>query len=396
MWRAVLTLVALLFAAALAAVALAQAGSTPGARAAVISASGDFAGIADSREGQAIFAASGIGPGGAARGTVEIADTGSVSIELTLSSHDVLDVPGPGGGRLSAALTLTVTDITEPAAPVGVYTGPLDSMPARPAGKVEPGATRTYEFVAALPAGAAAVDQNAVQGASVSVAYRWTATEAQEEAEPAPSRTTVTNAARVRFTSLPSRGRPLATLPNRHRCRVVEPRAAAFDRAYGSDVPRRAGRVGRYRVTVKARDEEVAAGVDRKRVRARQLGVWAGCDAACGIVVKGRLRASAGSRRRGAKIRFGKTGRYRAGTQKLRIPVPAKLRKWLAAAPGRRSLRAKLTFTGTVSGGASAAVRRTLKLRPPPRRSPRPPRAAAAHQVARSRAPAPALGAGRG
>jgi hypothetical protein len=185
MWRAVLTLVALLFAAALAAVALAQAGSTPGARAAVISASGDFAGIADSREGQAIFAASGIGPGGAARGTVEIADTGSVSIELTLSSHDVLDVPGPGGGRLSAALTLTVTDITEPAAPVGVYTGPLDSMPARPAGKVEPGATRTYEFVAALPAGAAAVDQNAVQGASVSVAYRWTATEAQEEAEPA-------------------------------------------------------------------------------------------------------------------------------------------------------------------------------------------------------------------
>ncbi|MBS1879768.1 MAG: hypothetical protein JST31_09660, partial [Actinobacteria bacterium] len=164
MRRALLLLTVGWLAALAAAVALARVGEEPPARASAVAASGDFS-ISNSREGLPIFAAGGIVPGGSARGTVTIADTGSVPAQLTLSRHDLLDSPGLGGGLLSAALELTVTDVTAPAAPLAVYSGPLASMPAQPAGRVDPGAARTYEFVATLPAGGG---QNAVQGASVS------------------------------------------------------------------------------------------------------------------------------------------------------------------------------------------------------------------------------------
>ena len=233
--------------------------------------------------------------------------------------------PGIGGGLLSEALALTVTDVTSPAAPVAVYAGPLASMPDQPAGRVEPGASRTYEFVATLPGGGSSGDQNAVQGAGVSVAYAWTATEAAVEAGPVPEPEPVAGGS-------PPAAQPPATNP--------PPPAATLDLA----------------VTKASR-----------KLHGGKLVIWAGCDAPCAILVKGRLKASAGGKHRGAKVTVRST-RYRAGTQKLKIPVPAKLRKWLATAPGKRKLRAKLTLTGTDPAGTTDVVKRNLALRPPPRR----------------------------
>jgi hypothetical protein len=91
------------------------------------------------------------------------------------------------------------------------------------------------------------------------------------------------------------------------------------------------------------------------------------CDSACAIVVRGRLVARAGARHRGAGVRFGGRRRLRSGPQLLRIRVPARLRRWLATAPGRRRLLAKLTFTASTASGARDTVRRKLRLRPPRR-----------------------------
>jgi hypothetical protein len=321
MRRAAMPMAVLGLAVLVAAVALARVSEAPAAQAAAIAAGGDFE-LSSSKDGMPIFAAAGIGPGDSARGTVDVADTGSVPVELTLSRHDLLDSPGFGGGLLSGALTLTVADVTDPAAPVAIYSGPLDSMPEQRAGRLEPGASRRYEFVAALPAGGAAADQNAVQGASVSIAYSWTATEAVDEEAPKPG-----------SESSPGGSPPPAPSP--------VPPADVLDLA----------------LTKAAR-----------RLHDGKLLVWARCDSPCAIAVGGRLKATAGRHRRGAKVSFAKLGHYLAGDQKLRIPVPAKLRRWLAAAPGKRRLRAKLAFTATDPLGGRAAVRRTLALRPPRRR----------------------------
>jgi hypothetical protein len=55
-------------------------------------------------------------------------------------------------------------------------------MPERPAGTLGGGGTRTYEFTATLPESGEPNFQNAVQGASTTVAYSWVPSEAGREA----------------------------------------------------------------------------------------------------------------------------------------------------------------------------------------------------------------------
>jgi hypothetical protein len=208
-------------------------------------------------------------------------------------------------------------------------------MPAQPAGRLAPGAARTYEFVAMLPAAGGTGDQNAMQGASVSVAYAWTATEAGEEGEPGPGPEPEPGTPG----GGPASEQPPANAPTPT---AVPLPGVAFDLA----------------VTRAAR-----------ALRRGGLVVWAGCNRTCALVARGRLRATAGSHHRGAKVRFGNPSRYRAaGVRKLRIRVPAQLRRWLATAPGKRRLRAKLVFTATDPPGARDTVRRTLALCAPRRR----------------------------
>jgi hypothetical protein len=331
-WLPILVLFGL---AAMAAVALAQVGGAPAARAATVATTGAFE-ISNSHEGGPIFAAGGLAPGGSARGTVAIEDTGSDPVALTLRRGALVDTPGVGSGVLSERLQLTVVDVTDPASPRSVYSGPLASMPDQPAGSLEAGETRTFEFTATLPGGGAASFQNAVQGASTTVAYSWIASEAseggggsgggEEHATPAP---------------------PAPPVP-------VPPVPVPPD---GGGEAIRAGEV--LNLTV----PKVRAALRRGR-----LVVWTNCNQSCRLTVRGRLRAKAGSNHRGARVNFTKKHLYSPGPQRLRIPVPRKLRRWMRETPARERLRAKLRFLAVGTGGDRDVVRRAVQLRVPRRR----------------------------
>jgi hypothetical protein len=296
-------------------------GGEPSARASAVAAEGSFS-FANSRDGMPIFSATEIAPGDSVSGTVEIADTGTEPGDLTLAQHDVADAPGPGGGELSKRLTLRVTDVTAPASPVAVYAGPLAPMPAQPAGELEPGASRTYEFVATLPAGAGA--QNDVQGASASVAYSWTAGEVGTGpgSGPAPSPT-------------PSPAQPPSSAP---------PDAA------GSAPPAAAP----LRLTITR---------VRHAIRHGRLVIWARCDRACSVSVRGRLRARGVTGHRSAKLHLSPRHNYKAGRQRLPLRIPHKLRRWLAANPDRLHFSVRVALLARDPAGDQAALRRALRVR---------------------------------
>ncbi len=142
-------------------------------------ASGSFD-LENSRGDMPIFAASDIGPGDGASGTVTIANDGDEAGELTLSQHDVDDTPGAGGGLLSRRMSMRIREVGGPKSKP-LYDGALAPMPALELGPLEPGQSRVFEFDAALPESGtpagAAIGDNAFQGAALSAGYSWTATE---------------------------------------------------------------------------------------------------------------------------------------------------------------------------------------------------------------------------
>ena len=68
-----------------------------------------------------------------------------------LSPGRVRERLGAGGGRLSSAIALTVMELTDISSPTVIYRGPLRYVGARPLGFLEPGARRSFSFVAELP-----------------------------------------------------------------------------------------------------------------------------------------------------------------------------------------------------------------------------------------------------
>lgn len=313
--RRLVPVLVLLGLAALAAVALARVGGVPAVRATTIAASGSFE-IANSRDGRPIFAAANIAPGGSAVGTVTIEDTGSEAVALHLRRGEASDTPGLGGGVLSTRLRLSVIDITVRAAPRTIYAGPLAAMPEQNAGNLRPGEARTFEFTATLPVGGEPDLQNAVQGASTTVAYAWVAEEASEVA---------TDGSPAGPTSTPTGGNG---------------GVAGQSAALGFTVPR-----------------------VRRALRRGHLLAWTHCDNPCHLTVRGRLRASASGRHRTASIHFARRG-FAAGPQRLLIPIPRKLRHWLRHAPPPHHLRANLRFIATGTDGQRDVVHKHLRLRP--------------------------------
>jgi hypothetical protein len=313
--------------AAMAAVALAQVTKGPQARAAAIAASGSFE-ISSSHEGQSIFAASGIAPGEATTGTVAIEDTGSEPVALTLRRGELVDEPGLGGGLLSSRLRLTVVDVTKPAAPRTVYAGPLASMPERPAGTLADGEARTYEFIATLPEGGEPSFQNAVQGASTTVAYSWAASEAggteEEGGGPPPEE-------EQRAPGSPGGGQAEGN-------GGVRGQVALLDLT----VPRIKGSVRRGRLTA-----------------------WTNCTMPCRLQVRGRLRATSvtNGTRRVARVRWTSKAVYPPGPHRVRLRIPRSMRAWMRDTSGPERLRARLRFTAVGLDGETDGVRKTVRLR---------------------------------
>ena len=312
--------------AAMAAVALAQVTGRPQARAAAIAASGSFE-ISNSHEGRPVFAAAGIAPGGSTTGTVAIENTGSGAVALTLRRDGLVDEPGLGGGLLSSRLQLTVVDVTVPAAPRTVYVGALDSMPERPAGTVAGGAARTYEFTATLPGGGEPSFQNAVQGASTTVAYSWIASEIAEEG---------------------GGGTPPA-----------EERAASKSSGNGGQSEGNGGVRGEVAML------DLTVPKIKASLRRGRLTAWTNCSMACRLSVRGRMRARSATTgtRRVARVRWTSKAVYAPGPHRVRLRIPRPMRTWMRATPGPERLRARLRFTAVGLDGETDVVRKVVRLR---------------------------------
>jgi hypothetical protein len=237
---------------------------------------------------------------------------------VTLAQSDLSDSPGLSGALLSERLVLMVRDVTAPAAPVTVYSGPLVAMAPQAAGRIEAGATHRYEFVATLPEGLA--NTNDLQGASAEVSYSWTAREAS--ARP---------------------GEPVPPTP------PARPSGGGDD-GNGGDGPFAAPPL-----SLEVR------GVGRA-VRHGRLTVLARCDRACRISARGSLRARAGAARRGAKLRASGRVAPVPGVQRLRIQLPRPLLGWLHR-HHRLRLQARLALHARDANGQTATARRTVRLR---------------------------------
>lgn len=325
--RRVVPILVLVALAALAAVALAQVESAPAARATTIAASGSFE-VTNSNDGQPIFAATNIAPGGSVDGRVTIENSGSEAAALVLRRGDLTDAPGLGGGVLSDRLQLTVVEVTAPAAAHTVYAGPLATMPAQPAGVLQPGEAGTFEFIATLPDSDEPSFENTLQGASTTVEYVWVADEAGESGGP------------------PGGGAEGGG------------QGSSGGEAPGGGAPAGNGGVAGERAVLDLTVPKI-----RRALRAGRLIVRTHCDESCRLTVRGRIRASAGGHHRGARIRLTQKRLVAPGPQRLRIPVPAKLRHWLRHQPPPTHLRAKLLFIAVGADGQRDVVRKKVRLR---------------------------------
>ena len=142
--------------------------------------SGAFS-LADSKDGGAILTVSNMGPGDSVTGTVTIRNTGTGTGALALSMMNLTDSPGVNHGALSGALGLQLTDITH-GSDAAVYSGGLGAMPEQRLVTLSAGDARTYRFTVDIAdhgsPGSAAGGDNAFQGASARVDYRWTLSQA--------------------------------------------------------------------------------------------------------------------------------------------------------------------------------------------------------------------------
>ena len=146
--------------------------------------------LSNDKEGSAILSLGGMRPGDSATDTVTLGNTGSLDGDLSLSTSNLVDTPGSGGGGLSGELDLRIRDVTNSGSPVTVYDGKLGALTPTALGVLAAGASRVYEFRVSFPdAGPGA--ENAYQGSAMSVEFDWTAVNNGPDVD--PPETTITS-----------------------------------------------------------------------------------------------------------------------------------------------------------------------------------------------------------
>ena len=149
--RAIPALAAL--AAALAVVAFAATTGPSGPELSLTAGGGGPLSIQNSEDGS-LLTVGGMAPGDTEAGAVTITNTGSRPGDLTVSSVDLEDLPGMGGGQLSERLQLSVTERGAPgAADEVVFSGPLGAMDRIELGRLAPDDARTFRFSVSFPNG---------------------------------------------------------------------------------------------------------------------------------------------------------------------------------------------------------------------------------------------------
>jgi spore coat-associated protein N len=137
--------------------------------------------VTDSLPGQSILNLSAIKPGTTNSGAVNITNGGTVPAGFTVAPASLAN--SPASPALSSKLTLLVQDLGDPSctvscpAAVTVYSGALGSMGTLPLGTFAAGETHRYTFSVTFPDGGPGGADNAYGGASITVDYRWTATQ---------------------------------------------------------------------------------------------------------------------------------------------------------------------------------------------------------------------------
>jgi hypothetical protein len=150
---------------------------------------GDSLTLSNDKEGAAILSLDEMRPGDSVTDTVTLGNTGTVPGDLSLSTSNLLDTPGAGGGALSGKLDLVIRDITNTGSPLMVFSGKIGALTPFGLGTLAAGASRVYEFRVSFPdAGAGA--ENAFQGSAVSIQFDWTAV--NNDADTDPPETTIT------------------------------------------------------------------------------------------------------------------------------------------------------------------------------------------------------------
>jgi hypothetical protein len=146
--------------------------------------------LSNDKEGAAILSLAGMRPGDSVTDTVTLGNTGTLDGDLSLSTSNLVDTPGGGGGVLSGELDLRIRDVTAPGSPVVVYNGKIDALTPVALGTLTAGAARVYEFRVFFPDAGPGVE-NAYQGSAVSVQFDWTAV--NNAADVDPPETTITS-----------------------------------------------------------------------------------------------------------------------------------------------------------------------------------------------------------
>lgn len=154
---------------------------------------GDTLTLSNSKEGSAILTLGGMRPGDFVTDTVTLGNTGTIPGDLTLSSSNLVDAPGPGGGVLSGELDLRVRDVTSAGAPVTVYNGKIGAVAPTALGSLAAGDSRVYEFRVSFPDTGPGVE-NPYQGSSLSIQFDWTAFNPDSGGDTTPPETTITSA----------------------------------------------------------------------------------------------------------------------------------------------------------------------------------------------------------
>ena len=153
---------------------------------------GDTLTLSNSKEGSAILSLGGMRPGDFVTDTVTLGNTGTVPGDLTLSTSNLVDTPGGGGGVLSGVLDLRVRDVTNAGSPVTVYDGKIGAVAPVALGSLAAGSSRVYEFRVSFPdAGPGA--ENAYQGSAMSIQFDWTAFN-PDSGDTDPPETSITSA----------------------------------------------------------------------------------------------------------------------------------------------------------------------------------------------------------
>lgn len=118
----------------------------------------------------AIFSVTGMLPGDVETGNVTIQNSGDASGTFTLTSENLTDTPGTGGGNLSDVLQLVITEDPGTASESEVYTGPINAPISENLGSWAANESHDFHFEITFPSSA----DNTFQGSSMTVDFVWT------------------------------------------------------------------------------------------------------------------------------------------------------------------------------------------------------------------------------